>query len=237
VKQGKIILLSTRGNLELPYFIEGLQKGKIPISAVVYAGKISDKEKKIVAQRLEETFFKKDIFDLDISRIPFYFVNSHNSQACFELLKKISPDILINAGSPNILKQKMLDIPRLGVLNSHPGLLPDYKGCTCLEWAIYNDDPIGATCHFMTAEIDRGPILHKEKMMVRKGSSYKSIRTQMVFHSINVLMKGIKRAFELNKNYKNLPLPDKGTYFSVIDKQKMKRVIEKLNKNTCKWIS
>ena len=72
---------------------------------------------------------------------------------------------MILAGS-GIVKESLLKIPREGTLNCHPGLLPRYRGCTCLEWALYEDEPVGATCHFVTPEIDAGDIVRKEIMPV-----------------------------------------------------------------------
>jgi len=235
VKKSKIVLLSTYDSPELPYFVERLQRSGISISSIIYAGKISDKDRQIVERRIEKTFLNKDILNLDISQIPFYFVNNHNSKESLSILKRLKPDILVNAGTPNIIKKRLLDLPRLGILNSHPGLLPEYRGCTCPEWAIYNDDPIGATCHFMTEDIDRGAILYKERMAIKKDWTYRKIRTKIVFHSIKIMSRGIKKAMCLNKNYRRLPSSKEGKYYHVIDERKMREVLSRLKKGGYKW--
>ena len=58
-------------------------------------------------------------------------------------------DLLVNAGTPRILKSNLLKAPSIGVINCHPGILPDFRGCTCVEWAIYLDQPIGNTVHLI----------------------------------------------------------------------------------------
>lgn len=228
MKTKKLVILSTWDNPELPYLIEMCQRQKVRIHAVVCAGKMEEREKHIILDRTEGFFKTKDFFSIAISTIPFYFVKSHASDDCKELLKMINADVLINGGTPNILRKDILDIPRLGVLNAHPGRIPDYRGCTCVEWAIYNNDPIETTCHFMGSEIDRGPILIRRRLRVKKGWRYPRIRSEVIFNNFQALIQGIKKAYKINRNYKDLPFPEKGRYYGVIDKDKMKDVLRKI---------
>lgn len=46
-----------------------------------------------------------------------------------------------------------------GAYNLHFGLLPDYRGCFPLKWAIINGDPVGVSLHYMVPEIDAGPVI------------------------------------------------------------------------------
>jgi methionyl-tRNA formyltransferase len=54
----------------------------------------------------------------------------------------------------------VLEIPKLGVLNSHPALLPKYRGPYPFAWAMRNgDSEIGMTFHLMDEQFDTGPVL------------------------------------------------------------------------------
>lgn len=66
-----------------------------------------------------------------------------------------------------------------GVVNIHPGLLPEYRGSSCVEWAILNDDKIGNTAHFMDEGYDTGPIIVQEWYEFPKDSDYQSIRRRV----------------------------------------------------------
>lgn len=111
--------------------------------------------------------------------IPFWNVNSHNSEETLNLVRKHGIDVLVNAGTPRILKKPLFDALSFGVINCHPGLLPEFRGCTCVEWAIFLDEPIGNTVHLMSEEIDTGPILFREPLKFRKTDRYTDIRTKV----------------------------------------------------------
>jgi folate-dependent phosphoribosylglycinamide formyltransferase PurN len=86
--------------------------------------------------------------------------NSHQSIA---RLKKWSPDLLIFTGG-NILRRQVLDVPRLGVLNAHLGLLPEIRGMSSPEWSLLNDIPVGVAIHKIDEGIDTGPVLQQYEL-------------------------------------------------------------------------
>lgn len=53
-------------------------------------------------------------------------------------------------------------------MNCHPGLLPKFRECTCVEWAVYLDEEVGNTVHFMNEKIDEGPIIVQEALHFKK---------------------------------------------------------------------
>lgn len=57
------------------------------------------------------------------------------------------------------IPERVAGLPRRGTVNVHPSLLPAYRGANGLR-ALYEGEPrLGATLHYLTAEVDRGPIL------------------------------------------------------------------------------
>jgi methionyl-tRNA formyltransferase len=75
------------------------------------------------------------------------------------LLRAYEPDLAFCASFPVKIPDDALATPRLGVLNSHPALLPRYRGPNPFGWAIRNGDTsIGMTIHRMVSEYDAGPI-------------------------------------------------------------------------------
>jgi methionyl-tRNA formyltransferase len=76
------------------------------------------------------------------------------------LLRALGPDLALCAGFPWKLPVEALEVPRLGVINFHPSLLPRYRGPIPVSWAIRNGDrEIGVTFHRMSADLDTGAIL------------------------------------------------------------------------------
>jgi methionyl-tRNA formyltransferase len=76
------------------------------------------------------------------------------------LLKGLEPDLIFVTGFPWRLPAELLALPRLGCVNTHPALLPRYRGPNPLFWHFMNDERQGGlTTHRMDAEFDTGPIL------------------------------------------------------------------------------
>ena len=80
-----------------------------------------------------------------------------------ETLAKAVPDYIINGGC-GILKRETLDMARVGWLNVHPGLLPEFRGLDPVLWSLFHKKPVGATLHFLSEAIDEGPILMQRQL-------------------------------------------------------------------------
>ena len=69
-------------------------------------------------------------------------------------------DLIVNFNSTALFSSRLLDCPRIGSINFHPGLLPDYGGLNVHQWAILNGElTTGVTIHVMPPAIDAGEIL------------------------------------------------------------------------------
>src|SRR5215813_9239982 len=68
-------------------------------------------------------------------------------------------DIILNAHSLFVMHGEVVEAPRVGSFNLHPGPLPRYAGLNVVSWAIYRGERThGVTVHKMAAGIDTGPI-------------------------------------------------------------------------------
>lgn len=77
-------------------------------------------------------------------------------------LRALAPDVGVVVAYGHILKPELLQIPKHGMLNVHPSLLPELRGAAPIEWAIINGrDKTGVTIMQMDAGMDTGPILHQ----------------------------------------------------------------------------
>lgn len=73
-------------------------------------------------------------------------------------------DLLLNVHSLHIADGAVVDAPKIGSFNLHPGPLPEYAGLNCPSWAIYNGETeYGATLHWMTRGIDSGAVAYMAK--------------------------------------------------------------------------
>ena len=76
------------------------------------------------------------------------------------LMSGLEPDVILVIGFPWRLPPALLALPRLGCVNTHPSLLPRYRGPNPLFWQFMNGETRGGlTVHRMDADFDTGPIL------------------------------------------------------------------------------
>jgi len=94
-----------------------------------------------------------------------YVVLPHNSSDCAALLKSVNPEVGIIAGA-RILKEPAIEPFTKGIINFHPGLIPEARGLDALLWSIYNDVPLGITAHIIDKYIDAGKILAKKEIPI-----------------------------------------------------------------------
>ena len=91
-------------------------------------------------------------------------------------IQKVEPEIIFCIGGMQIIPKELLDIPKLGVLNIHPALLPKYRGRFSTAHAIFNGEKFtGATVHWMDEGLDSGPIILQEKFPIDDGDTARSV--------------------------------------------------------------
>nr|WP_314477778.1 methionyl-tRNA formyltransferase [uncultured Pseudomonas sp.] len=77
-------------------------------------------------------------------------------------LAALAPDLMVVVAYGLILPQTVLDIPRLGCINSHASLLPRWRGAAPIQRAVQaGDAESGVTVMRMEAGLDTGPMLLK----------------------------------------------------------------------------
>lgn len=106
-----------------------------------------------------KAFFKDRTTLAQNYNIPLHFFTNPNSPDFLEFVKNHQTDLLVNARTRFIYKSKILKQPKLGSINIHHGLLPDYRGTMCDLWALLADRPTGFSIHIMEKKIDDGAIV------------------------------------------------------------------------------
>ncbi len=173
-----IAILSTNKDPLLGHLIKKIYKIK-NLNFIIIFAKISlqnsNKNLKIFKDRTGDYFkTKKEISAIDIKKFNF---KSHNSVRFKKFILKNKIKYLFNSSTPGKIEKKILEAVK-GVINIHPGILPKYRGCTNVEWALNNEDPIGITAHLMNEKYDSGPIIKKKIIKFKKKNinEYKDIR-------------------------------------------------------------
>ena len=82
-------------------------------------------------------------------------------------IKQLNPDVICVVAYGKILPKEILDIPRLGCINVHGSLLPQYRGAAPIQWSILNGDKeTGITTMYMDIGMDTGDMILKEKVTI-----------------------------------------------------------------------
>ena len=239
----KFGFLSTFDNQLLPGFINAATREGIKnIHIIIDSKKTSKKDIEIFKMRTNGAFgsyssINQLLFNLSGSSIPFYLVDNHISNHAQELYDNLNLDCLLNAGTPRKISNKILKIIEKGVINIHPGILPIYRGCSCIEWAILNDDPIGNTAHYMDTEYDNGPIIKTESYNFSSKSSYIDIRKKVYYEGFKLAAKVVKgiESNQIRKDNSCLQDDNKGKFWDPISSELEKESIRKANNHKYKY--
>jgi hypothetical protein len=110
-----------------------------------------------------------------LPRIPIRYVDDHNSPSGKALLRALEPDLLV-LGATGVIGREILDIPRLGTLGCHYGLLPKLRGVNVIEWAILHDEPVGVSIFWVDAGVDTGDVVLQRRIPVTPGETIARLR-------------------------------------------------------------
>lgn len=135
--------------------LEELYKSGFDISLV-----ISQKDRpKGRGKKLQYTPVKEKALELGIE---VYQPDNINSDESIKLLEDLKPDFLIVVAFGQILRKKVLDIPKIDCLNVHASLLPKYRGAAPINWSIINgEEETGVTIMRIEEGLDTGAMISK----------------------------------------------------------------------------
>jgi methionyl-tRNA formyltransferase len=185
-----------------------LQAGHIPLAIIEESSNIAKEEKRKFLERIKghrvAPTFTELMKDKDIPR---YKVPHHNKKQCIELLEKLKPDLGVLGGT-RIIRKRVLEIPPDGMLNSHPGLLPEVRGSASPAWSVYYDIPIGSTCHFIDTNIDTGDMVIRREIPIHKGDTYEKLCWLTLVEAGALMTESIK--MWKNESIKRIPQGESG---------------------------
>ena len=138
-----------------------------------------------------------------------------NSVTGREVLQSLEPDLVVSIRYRRILKSEVIAIPRLGILNLHSGVLPEYKGVMATFWAmLHKEVEVGATLHrIVDSGIDTGPVIGIRRRAADYGASYLANVLRLYGPGCDMVVEAI----EILAAGETLPVaaqPPGGRYFS-----------------------
>jgi phosphoribosylglycinamide formyltransferase 1 len=92
-----------------------------------------------------------------------------------------APDLIVLAGFMRILSGAFVDRYAGRMINIHPSLLPSYPGLDTHKRALADGVRIhGCTVHFVTDDVDHGPIIAQAAVPVREGDDAKVLAARVL---------------------------------------------------------
>jgi len=164
---------------EHPYGREMLKQimseGFVPNIIITEDSKIGDEEREKFLERIEGNpiapTVEEQISGLDI---PHVEVPIHNSEEVMPHIEGMELDLIVFGGT-RIIRGDILETAKDGVINSHPGLLPECRGSASPAWSVFHDIPIGSSTHFCDNGIDTGELLLRREIAVKRGMTYEDL--------------------------------------------------------------
>ncbi len=107
-------------------------------------------------------------------------------RAILDLLRRYDVDYVILAGYLGILPQFIIDAYPNRIVNIHPALLPKFGGKDFYGIRVHKavieagETESGATAHFVSAEVDGGPIIRQGKLTVYKGDKPEDLQKRIL---------------------------------------------------------
>src|SRR6185312_13511940 len=166
------VLASGRGS-NLAALIDARQAGALPVEIVLVAG---DKAEAPALRNAEA------------HGIPTFALNpktfamrSEFDEALFARVAEGGAKLVVLAGFMRIIDAAVVDRWRGRIINVHPSLLPKYRGLHTHRRAIAaRDAEHGASVHFVTAELDGGPVIAQARIPVRSGDDEESLAARLL---------------------------------------------------------
>jgi methionyl-tRNA formyltransferase len=110
-------------------------------------------------------------------------------------IREASVDIILNAHSLFVMRGEVVEAPRIGSFNLHPGPLPRYAGLNVVSWAIYlGERTHGVTIHKMAAGIDTGPIVYQSLFDIEVAETALSLYAKCAKEGVALLLRLLETA-------------------------------------------
>jgi phosphoribosylglycinamide formyltransferase-1 len=102
-------------------------------------------------------------------------------RALADTVAGFAPGLVVLAGFMRILGDEFVDRYAGRLLNIHPSLLPKYRGLHTHRRALEAGDRVhGASVHFVTRELDGGPVVIQSRVPVRDGDDEGSLAARVL---------------------------------------------------------
>ena len=107
-------------------------------------------------------------------------------------LKQLNADLFVVVAF-RLLPPEVFTLPRLGTVNLHASLLPQYRGAAPINWALINGEArTGVTTFLINAQIDTGDILLREPVHISPEDNAGTLHDRLMHTGADLLVRTAK---------------------------------------------
>lgn len=157
-----------------------------------------------VDEQLQVTSLYAQCLDYDI---PYHTISSVQSEEAMWIFKQINADLGLSLGNGYIPK-RIFSIPKLGMINIHHEVLPDYQNAQSVIWQLYNySKSTGYTIHKIDSKIDTGEIVYQEDIPIQFENTLGKTVTQTIIALQKASAQGLVKVLENFGFYHSIATP------------------------------
>ena len=120
-------------------------------------------------------------------------------------LKELNPDLIVVVAF-RMLPEVVWKMPRLGTINLHASLLPQYRGAAPINWAIINGEKeTGVTTFFINEQIDEGNIIDRQDLAIVENDNAGTLHDKLMNIGSRLLVKTVDTIFAFDGSLIEMP--------------------------------
>lgn len=165
MKEIKVIFIGT-GSLGVPALKALIADPQYKIVAVI-TGK--DERTKVRGK----TVLTNEIFKIAKSaKLNIIQTDNVKNEQFLAKMKQLKPQVGVMADFGQIIPEELISIPKFGIINIHPSLLPRHRGASPIQSTILSGDEEGGVTLMLTAKtMDAGPVIAQSKVKLSGGET------------------------------------------------------------------
>ena len=199
----RLVVLISGGGTNLQSIIDHVQRGTLDADI---AGVISSRADAYGLRRAQEAGIPGETI------VPGrYPTRQEYDRALTKMIHRYEADLVVLAGFMRILGTEFVEHFAGRVINIHPSLLPDYKGMNTHQRVIdAGEKHHGATVHFVTSELDDGPIILQARVSIHPDDDAGSLQQKVLEQEHIIYPRAIQGIASGKVSFRHARLPDGG---------------------------
>jgi len=176
--------MSPRERLELAVLISGRGSNMLALAHACRDGRLNARIARVIADRPQGAAGLASAAALGLDTLTIDAAGADREQfetALAAACDAVGAGLLLLAGFMRVLSAQFVQRYRGRLLNIHPSLLPKYKGLHTHRRVLEaGEREHGASVHFVTAELDGGPVICQARLALRPEDTERSLAARVL---------------------------------------------------------